>query len=448
MSSAGYNSAIPENTWKSVNCAPRSASLGCFLHLILLVAVLGPAIHARAADWSTAEQQLARKVVAVTGPGAVAVAIENRSSLGRRDSEIVQNGLRSALEQVGLRIVKAEQAAATITISLSDNPTSYVWVAEIHQGTAEAGVVMVSVPRTGHSTVAHDSMPTVLRKTLLWTQDDPVLDLAVLEDNGAPVQIAVLNAENVALYRMQGGKWQQEQVLEIAHARPWPRDLRGMVIPAKDHLMDVYLPGVICRTAAGTLVTLSCHDTDDPWPMTSALNAYTPVFPSGGLANRSSAATPPTAAFFASSRNFFTGVLTPAVGKFSTVPKFYSAAFLPRDKYTLWLFAATDGRVHMIDGMSDQSSKFDWGSDITTVKTACGAGWQVLAATSGVQAQDSVRAYEFPDRDPVAVSAAVDLPGAISALWTEARGDTAIAIVRERETGSYEAFRLDLACSQ
>lgn len=446
MSGAGYNSAIPETIWKSVNCVPRPASLVCVLHLIFLLAVIGPA--ARAADWSATEQQLARKVVAVTGPGAVAVAMENRSSLGRRDSEIVQNGLRSALEQVGLRFVKAEQAAAAITISLSENPTSYVWVAEIHQGTAEAAVVMVSVPRSGRSTVAHDAMPTVLRKTLLWTQDDPVLDLAVLEENVTPVHIALLNTENVALYRMQGGKWQQEQVLEIAHARPWPRDLRGRLIPGRDHLLDAYLPGVICHTAAGTLVTLSCHETDDPWPMTSALNAYTPVFPSGGSANRGPATTPPTAAFFASSRNFFTGVLTPALGKFSTVPKFYSAAFLPRDRYTLWLFAATDGRVHMIDGMSDQSSKSDWGSDITTVKTACGAGWQVLAAASGVQAQDSVRAYEFPDRDPVAVSAAVDLQGAISALWTEARGDTAIAIVRDRETGSYEVFRLDLACSQ
>ena len=52
------------------------------------------------------------------------------------------------------------------------------------------------------------------------------------------------------------------------------------------------------------------------------------------------------AAFFAPTRNFFTGVLTPGVGKFRTVSKFYSAALLPREKYLLWLFAATDGQVH------------------------------------------------------------------------------------------------------
>jgi hypothetical protein len=72
----------------------------------------------------------------------------------------------------------------------------------------------------------------------------------------------------------------------------------------------------------------------------------------------------------------------------------------------------------------------------------------VLAPGSGDAAEDTVRAYEIPDRDPVAVSAATDLPGTITVLWTEPRGDTAIAVVRNRETGNYEAFRLALACNQ
>lgn len=447
MSSAGYNSAIPEIDWKSVNRASRLAPATRVLPVILLFGLLGAATLARGTDWSTAEQQLTRKIVAVTGPCAVAVTFENRSSLGRRDSEIVQNGMRMALEQLGIRMAKADQAAAVVTISLSENPPSYVWVAQIRQGTADTVVVMVSVPRAGRATMARDSMPMILRKSLIWAQDDPVLDLAVLEESGTPSYIAVLNAENVTLYRMQGGKWQQEQMLEIAHAKPWPRDLRGRLIPARDHLFDVYLPGVTCHSGAGgAALSLSCRETDDPWPMAPGQNV--PVFPPAESAVRGPAATVATMAFFASSRNFFTGVLTPAVGKFSTVPKFYSAAFLPRDKYTLWLFQATDGKVHIVDGMSDQVSRMDWGSDIASVRTVCGAGWQVLAPASGAHEQDAVRAYELPDRDPVAVSAAVDLPGAISALWTEARGDSAVVVVRNRETGSYEVDRLDLACSQ
>ena len=59
-----------------------------------------------------------------------------------------------------------------------------------------------------------------------------------------------------------------------------------------------------------------------------------------------------------------------------------------------------------------------------------------------------MRAYEVPDRDPVAVTAEVDFAGPITALWTEAKGDTAIAVEKNRETGSYEAFRLAISCSQ
>jgi hypothetical protein len=257
----------------------------------------------------------------------------------------------------------------------------------------------------------------------------------------------VLDADNVSVYRLQGAKWQQELAMGIVHARPWPRDLRGRLVAAKDHLLDVYLPGVICRSSAGAPPTLNCRETDDPWPLVPAglSGGVLTVFPSAGSTPMT---IPPMGAFFAPTRNFFTGALTPGLGKFTTVSKFYSAALLPREKYVLWLFAATDGRVHVVDGISDQALKIGWGSDLTSVKTSCGAGWQVLATNSGGEAGDSVRAYEFPDRDPVAVSAAIDFPGSITTLWTEAKGDTAIAVTKNPETGTYEAFRLAVVCTQ
>jgi hypothetical protein len=450
MRGAVYNSGIPN---VSANSVGRGLPLAHILRVVaqLSFILLGLGIAASAADWNGPEQQLARKIVAVTGPGAVALTVENRSSLGKRDQEIIQNGLRSALEAVGIRFVNAEQAAAAVTITLSENLASYIWVAEVRQGPGEAVVVMVSAPRPAGMIAAHESLPLSLRKISLWTQDEPILDVAVLEESATPTHIAVLDPEKVALYRWQAGKWQQEQALSIVHARPWPRDLRGRLVLARNHLLGGYLPGVICRSIAGSPLTLDCRETDDPWPLVpAALSGGTfPVFPGGPT----SVTIPPMGAFYAPTRNFFTGVLTSGIGKFMTVSKFYSAAFLPRDKYLLWLFASTDGHVHMVDGVSDQAARVAWGSDMTSVRTACGAGWQVLATTSesGSEAGtgDSVRAYEFPDRDPVAVSAALDFPvGMITALWTEAKADTAIAVVRNRENGSYEAFRLALVCSQ
>jgi hypothetical protein len=46
------------------------------------------------------------------------------------------------------------------------------------------------------------------------------------------------------------------------------------------------------------------------------------------------------------------------------------------------------------------------------------------------------------------VSPAIEFAGPITALWTESRGDTAIAVAQNRETGSYEAYRVAMACGQ
>jgi|SRR5579862_930736 len=454
MCGAVYNLGIPNVISKSVTRVSRSARVLRFAAQLSTV-MLGLVITAHAVDWSVPEQQLSRKIVAVTGPGALGITVVNRSSLGRRDYEAIRNGLRSTLETVGIRFAKQpEQSAATITISLSENPTSYVWVAEIRTSTGEATVVLVSAPRPDGAAGLHETVPLTLRKISLWTAEDPILDVAVLEESATPTEIAVLNPEKLSLYRWQGAKWQLEQTSTIVHSKPWPRDLRGRLIAAKDHLLDVYLPGVICRSGAGSSLALNCRESDDPWPLMAgplvpgANGGALSVFPSAGVANGAATLFPELGAFFASTRNFFTGALTPGVGKFTTVPKFYSAAVLPRDRHALWLFAATDGQVHMVDGASDLIAKLGWGSDLATVKTSCGAGWQVLATSAGDASGDSVRAYEFPDRDPVAVSAAVDSVGSITAMWTEARGDTAVVVTRNRETGSYEAFRLALACGQ
>ena len=451
MREAVYNSAIPKAILKSAKRSDRSKFVTQFWRFLFFsIAILPLPILAHAADWNAAEQQLARKIVAVTGPGAVAVTVENRSSLGKRDSEAVQNGLHFALEQLGIRFVDAGQAAASVAITLSENSASYVWVAQIRQGEGDPAVAMVSVPRPGGVPAVHDSMPMVLRRTLLWTQDDPILDVAVLEEGATPTRIVVLDPAKISLYRWQDSKWQTEQVMEIPHARPWPRDLRGKLITAKDHLLDVYLPGVSCHSAGGNLLSLNCRDSEDPWPLVA--NDVRESFPlaggSMGGGNVPPASIAPQFAFFSPTRNFFTGVLSPGLGKGVTIPSFYSAAALPRGKYTLWLFAATDGQIHMLDGLSDRTAKLEWGSDLTMVKSSCGAGWQVLSTTAGGRSGDALRAYEIPDRDPVAASAAADFAGRITALWTGSRGDTAVAVVKNPETGSYEAFRLAVACDQ
>jgi hypothetical protein len=177
---------------------------------------------------------------------------------------------------------------------------------------------------------------------------------------------------------------------------------------------------------------MNCDVSDDPWPLRTAVLDQ-----------------PSLNGFFASTRNYFTGALSPGIGKQTATSAFYSAAALPRDRYTLWLFENTDGSLHLLDGITDQKlPRPHWGSDIVSVHSTCGSGWQILAAGEVDSTNDSVQAFEVPDREPIAASSLIEFNGDITALWTTSDGTGAIAVSRNSATEIYEAFLLTIACTQ
>jgi hypothetical protein len=254
---AVYNSRIPHMRVSSSRF-PRVVG---FLVLILMHA---PIILA-AADWRPPEEQLARKIAATTGPGAVALDVMNRSSLSRADVEEIRRGLLTRLGVLGVRFVNADQAAAIVQITISENLQNYVWAAEIRQGNNEISVVMVATPRMSPTSVEHTTAPLTIHKTLLWTDEMRVLDVALV--NSGPQHVIVLEPERVVLSKFRDGRWQQEQSLPLSHSRPWPRDLRGRLILRRDYLFDVYLPGTFCRSTTSIPLSLNCYESDDPWPL-------------------------------------------------------------------------------------------------------------------------------------------------------------------------------------
>jgi hypothetical protein len=353
----------------------------------------------------------------------------------------VRSALEAQLQSEGVHAAKPEQAMGTVQVVLSESLREYVWTAEIAIGSDEKKVVLVSVPRSPTAPFSA-ALPMVLKTTLLFAQEQPVLDAALVEMPGGS-RLLVLDGERVAIYRQQGPNraglnparaWELDTSLPLAHARAFSRDLRGRLLLRRDHLFDVYLPGMFCRSTANavTPLTISCNDSDDPWPLT----------PDDGSVR----------AFFAASRNFFTGALSPGIGKVSNVPSFYSAAAFPRSGYMLWAFAAVDGSLHLVDGMTDQAVRGGkWGSDLAAVHSSCGTGTQLLVSESSLASRNSVRdglsAFEIPDRDPLAASSAAEFDGRIVALWPETSGNGATAIVRRNNTGWYEAYRVSLSCS-
>jgi hypothetical protein len=416
MQSGAYNSRISN----MVRTFP-SRVVGSIVFILALLLTA----RANAQNWAGAEEQLAGKVVSATGPKIMAVEVLNRSSLSAATADDIRRNLLTQLAVMGARFVAPEQAAATVRVSLSEDLQSYVWIAEIRAGANSPSIVMVSLPRFAPLNVEPEAAAVVIRRIPLWSQAERILDVAVIDGN--PARMLVLDANGVTSYRLQDSHWQTEQAFPIAHSRPWPRDLRGRLVRGKDNLFEAYLPGVHCRSSAGTPPAMACYDGDDSWPI--------------------GADQPSLSASFTSTRNFFSGTLSPGVGKQTMAPAFYSAAAVPRGPVDSWLLASIDGQVHFLDGNTDQVvEKLGWGSDIASVRSGCGSGWQVLATAAGDGRNDAVRVFEETGRTPVAIGAPLDVNGAITALWTESNGSGAIAVAHNFETGSYEAFRLILTC--
>jgi len=409
---AVYNSRNPEMFPSRVSWIP------CVLLLCLQSAF--------AADWRAPEAQLSQKIAAVTGPGVISLEITNRSSISSAEGEAIRRALISDLASAGIRVWEPDQAFAVVKITLSENLQNYVWVAEVQQGASEPNILMISMPRPESTPSAQSAVPLTLRSVPIISAPSQVLDVVLLEGN--PRKVLALGANAVTIYDLKDGHWVAGQSLPIAHERPFPRDLRGRIILRGDHPFDAYLPGLACRSTNTSPLAMNCSRNDDPWPL------QTQDFGVSG--------------FFSPTRNFFTGALAPGIGKQKTAPAFYSAAAVPREKYALWLFAGVDGQLHLLDGINEQiAPKIRWGSDLAGVRAECRPGWQVLATSSADDATDWIQAFEFPDREPLAVSQKLNVNGTITAMWTAPDGKSAGAIYRDSDSGNYEAVQLTLSCN-
>jgi hypothetical protein len=81
-----------------------------------------------------------------------------------------------------------------------------------------------------------------------------------------------------------------------------------------------------------------------------------------------------------------------------------------------------------------------WGSDIAAIDGVCGG---IIA--SSASEHENVRAYTT---QAVPESDALPLPGPVTALWPSETPGQVTLVVRNAQTGEYEASRLGLACSQ
>ena len=166
-------------------------------------------------------------------------------------------------------------------------------------------------------------MPIVLKATLLFAQEQPILDVAVVDVPGGYRPI-VLGDGMVSIYRQQGRIRSELNPARTMGTRSFVAHRSLAHFSPRFARTPAACAAITCSTftcperSADRLptrprrLTITCNDTDDPWPLTSDDDGVR--------------------AFFAASRNFFTGALSPGIGKISNVPSFYSAAAFQRSE--------------------------------------------------------------------------------------------------------------------
>jgi len=414
--------------------------------LLFLALALPTATPAWAASkWEQPAEQLAEKVARVLGSGQAELTLNNRSTIASSDLSAIRRLLEQDLRAQGVSTSGAE-SANQIRVTLSENVRERLWIAEIIEG-SQTRVVMLHVDREAVPSAIPDA-GIVLEKKRVWnsldttptppqTQGGPVL--AALETKTA---LVVFEQEDIVVFAITAAGWREEKRFPLGARRTSSRDAHGLLIPTADgHAFIAYTAGTECkgsyalpednRTTSGDW-TVHCHDSDDPWPV--AAGAVAPD--ATGLK-----------AFYNSGRNFFTGIVTPALG--IDLPPFYSIALVPRataDQAAL-LLNGIDGKVLLAEAgaLKPVSGARDWGSDFTAVRTGCGTGTQVIASSSGEAAKDSLRAYEITRQEAIAASSPVEMGGTVTALWTAPDGASAWTVVR-KSTVEYEVDRVTALC--
>src|SRR5689334_4881883 len=154
MNIAVYNAHKPQ---MSIRLGARTLCRSLILLLFLVPSM-------SASSWTESERELTNKIGAVVGPGAVSLAVENRSSLAIGDVNAITAELRTQFEAAGMRIVAKDQAAANVQLTLSENVQGDVWVARIQLGQNAPAIVMVSIPRTGSLAAVRESSPLAIAK--------------------------------------------------------------------------------------------------------------------------------------------------------------------------------------------------------------------------------------------------------------------------------------------
>jgi hypothetical protein len=333
----------------------------------------------------------------------VSLEVQTQVAMMPADLSTFRRALEEDLRNMGLPMT-ATQPETRVRITISENVRGVLLVVEIIAGDQRTVVMQPWVaPPTA------DAKPRLrISRKPVWEQPEPVLDLLLLNSDS---ELLVLSSTNVASFHLDTGKWTQTGLATLSLARPPARDPRGRIESAPGGFR-VYLPGTTCSGTLPPMLTVACTPGNEAWPVNPRVASFV--------------------ARWVTDRNVLES------------PSFQSAFYAGADGW----FSTAEHRI--IDRAGNSLSVPDaWGSDFAGVESSCGANPTILASGPGNSPdRDQAQAYEIASGRAATASEPMTLPGSITALWPAESAGQATLVVRNSKTGTYEASRLGVSCSE
>ena len=107
-----------------------------------------------------------------------------------------------------------------------------------------------------------------LEKTLLWSQDEQILDAAVVGDTAL-----VLSPSRLTWLARRNGQWTAGSSMELPVPKTWPRDLRGQHSHRTPGRFRFPCPEWPAGVPVEGPSIVECHSGDEPWVLDSGSQA-------------------------------------------------------------------------------------------------------------------------------------------------------------------------------
>jgi hypothetical protein len=412
ISSSGKPVCAKQNLSRSL-----SRGIGIFrqpLRFVLFFVFLFVPRVANADNLEESARLLARKVWAFVHGSSVTLEFRNLSSLRSAEFASVSAAFQEELQRRGVKILPAD-AAVSLVVSVTQNPTQYIGVVQIQRKetieTVKDTIGLVNGPGA-----PEPAFSLVLHKELLFTSDSAILDVGLDAD---AKHAYALEVQEISSYEWRGAEWVPAGVEHLHILESPERAEQGLYSGVLADAEAAYLPGEVCQISFVDGKGWNCERTTEHVPVRTVSAA--------ALAGKK-------------------------------VGAWISAAQFETEGKTKIVVTGQDGLARLYEEGAEPVASFsNWGSEIASVYSGCGSGWQVLVTGKGDwTTSDSIQAIDLKDRRAQSVSAGMEFAGPIVVLHTPATrtavnaaaNGRAIAVVRNLQTGRYEAYQLSISCSR